>query len=184
MCAMSRRADMFVEDESDARYEPPPQGDERTLLAGFLRWHRETLELKCSGLSPEDMANRSVPPSTMSPLGLVRHLAEVERSWFRRVMSGLNVSWPYSSKDDPDGDFDDAIADADVVEDAWSTWRAEVEFADKFIADAPDLDVTGNHRTLGKVSLRWVLIHMIEEYARHNGHADLLRERIDGRLGE
>jgi uncharacterized damage-inducible protein DinB len=181
---MPSRADMFVDPENDPRDEPAPVGDERTLLVGFLRWQRQTLELKCSGLDAEDLARRSVEPSTMSLLGLVRHMADVERSWFRRTMAGEDAPRIYYSEDDPDGDFDGAVADPVVVEQAWATWRAEVEFADRFTSEAPDLDVTGSSRWQPAVSLRWVLIHMIEEYARHLGHADLMRERIDGALGQ
>ena len=159
-------------------------GDERTLLMGFLRWLRGTLELKCSGLTPEQLTARAVEPSTMSLLGLVRHLAEVERVWFKRRLAGLDVPRIYSSPDDPEGDFDGATADPAVVAEAWATWREEVAFADQFIADAPDLEVFAKGDTQGKVSLRWVLIHMVEEYGRHLGHVDLLRERIDGRLGQ
>ncbi len=176
--------DMFPETGSDPRAEPPPQADERTTLAAFLRWHRQTLELKCSGLDAAALARRSVEPSTMSMLGLVRHLAEVERAWFRRVMAGEDAPPRFYSDTDLDGDFDGAVADPEVVAEAWDAWRAEVAFAERFVADAPDLDVTGNDRWRGAVSLRFVLLHMVEEYARHNGHADLLRQRIDGAAGQ
>lgn len=85
---------------------------------------------------------------------------------------------------EPDADFDAAVADPDVVEQAWQAWRDEIAFAERFVAEAPNLDVTGSNRWMDAVSLRWVLTHMIEEYARHLGHADLLRERIDGRVGQ
>lgn len=175
---------MFVDPDRDPRHEVAAVGDERTLLVGFLRWQRETLELKCTGLDAADLARQSVAPSTMSLLGLVRHMAEVERGWFRRTMAGENAPRLYWSEDDPDGDFDGAAGEAEVVAQAWAAWRGEVEFADGFVSDAPDLEITGNELWRGSVSLRWVLIHMIEEYARHLGHADLLRERIDGRLGQ
>ena len=184
MNASEARADMFVDPEADPRKGPPAVADERATLAAFLRWQRETLELKCSGLGPEELARRAVEPSTMSLLGLVRHLAEVEQGWFRKTMAGQRTTPQFSSEADQDADFDGAVADPEVVAEAWRTWRAEVEFAERFVAEAPSLDVTGSHGRRGPVSLRWVLIHMIEEYARHNGHADLLRERIDGRLGE
>ena len=154
------------------------------MLVSFLRWQRDTLQLKCSGLDAESMAKRSVEPSTMSLLGLVRHMAEVERNWFRRVMAGLDAPPRFYSESDPDGDFDGAAPDADVVAAAWDAWRDEVAFAEQFVAQAPDLDATGNERWRGAMSLRWVLLHMIEEYSRHNGHADLLRERIDGAVGQ
>jgi uncharacterized damage-inducible protein DinB len=180
------RADVFVDPESDERPEPAPRGDERTLLLGFLRWQRETLELKCSGLDAAALARRSVEPSTMSLLGLVRHMADVERGWFRRLMAGQVAPPHFSSDANPDGDFDDAVADPAVVAEAWSLWRDEIAFAERFVTEAPDLDVTGkiDDAWRGPMSLRWVLLHMVEEYARHNGHADLLRERIDGRIGQ
>jgi uncharacterized damage-inducible protein DinB len=182
----SRRADVFIDLDSDPRPDPSPVADERATLVGFLQWQRETLELKCSDLDAASLARRSVEPSTMSLLGLLRHMADVERGWFRRLMAGQDAPPLFASGADPDGDFDGATPDPEVVAEAWEAWRAEVEFADRFVAAAPDLDVTGNipDAWRGPMSLRWVLVHMIEEYARHNGHADLLRERIDGRLGQ
>ncbi len=181
----SPRAGSFIDPTSDPRPDPPGVGDERTLLLGFLTWMRATLELKCAGLTAEQLARRSVPPSTMSLLGLVRHLADVERGWFRRYMAGQDARPRFSSRTDPDGDFDGAVADDAVVEEAWAAWREEVAFADRFVAEAPDLEVLGARADPDNPrSLRWVLIHMIEEYGRHLGHVDLLRERIDGRVGE
>jgi uncharacterized damage-inducible protein DinB len=175
---------MFVDPESDPREGGPTLGDERTTLMEFLRCQRLTLELKCSGLDATDLARRSVEPSTLSLLGLVRHMAEVERTWFRQRLAGQDAPPHYFSDADPDGDFDGAVADPKVVAEAWDTWQAEVTFTDQFVAEAPNLDVTGNHPHRGVFSLREVLVHMVEEYARHNGHADLLRERIDGKVGE
>jgi hypothetical protein len=126
----------------------------------------------------------------MSLLGLVRHLAEVERATFRRLMAGQDVPRLYTSETNRDGDFDDAVADPEVVARAWADWRDEVAFAHGFVADAADLDMTapdaGNEHGSGggSISLREVLVGMIGEYARHMGHADLLRERIDGRIGQ
>lgn len=177
-----RRADRFVEPAADPRLTAIAAGDERAALVEFLRRQRLTLELKCAGLAAEQLARRSVPPSTMSLLGLVRHLADVERAWFRRTMSGLPAARLYRGVRD-DGDFDVADADDAVVVDAWRNWRSECAFTDGFIARAANLDVLGDHHGRA-VTLREVLIHLIEEYARHNGHADLLRERIDGRVGE
>ncbi len=179
-----RFADMFISPEDDPRTEPQRTSDERTTLVGFLRWQRETLELKCSGLGAWDLARRSVEPSTLSLLGLVRHMAEVERGWFRRTLAGQDAPPIYYSASDPDGDFDGAVASPDVVDQAWRDWRAEVEFAGRFVADAPSLDLTVSVGHHGSLSLRWVLVHMIEEYARHNGHADLLRQLIDGAVGQ
>jgi hypothetical protein len=192
--ATSRRADMFTVDgnpsEDDPREHRLRVGDERTTLAESLRCQRLTLELKCEGLDAEAMALRSVPPSTMSLLGLVRHLAEVERGAFRRLLAGQDVPRLYTSKADPDGDFDGAVPDPAVVAAAWAAWRAEAEFATRFVAGAASLDVTADDPQNqhgsggGAMSLREVLVGAIEEYARHMGHADLMRERIDGRLGQ
>lgn len=180
----NRRADMFIEPGADPRTEPPVRGDERDTLVGFLRWQRETLEQKCSGLSDGELARCAVEPSTLSLLGLLRHMADVERGWFRVTMAGQDAPAHYWSE--PDGEFAGAIADPEVVAQAWATWRKEVALAERFVDETPDLGtvakVSGDSR--GPKSLRWVLTHLIEEYARHNGHADLLRERIDGRVGQ
>jgi uncharacterized damage-inducible protein DinB len=181
---MARFADMFVDPDADPRTDPPAQDGERATVTAFLRWQRETLELKCSGLDAADLARRSVEVSTLSLLGLVRHMADVERGWFRRVLAGQDAPPHFFSKDDPDGDFDGAAPDPGLIEEAWEVWRSEVAFAEGFVAEAPDLDVTGDHPWRGPVSLRWVLVHMVEEYARHLGHADLLRQAIDGRVGQ
>jgi hypothetical protein len=192
--ATTRRADMFTADgrpsDDDPREHGVRLGDERTTLVEALRRQRLTLELKCAGLDAEAMARRAVEPSTMSLLGLVRHLAEVERAGFRRLMAGGDAPRLYCSDDDRDGDFDGAVPDPDVVAEAWDAWRGEVEFATRFVADAPSLDITADDPQNvhgsggGAISLREVLVGMIEEYARHMGHVDLLRERIDGRLGQ
>ena len=178
--------DMFIEPERDPRPEPPTTGSERDTLTGFLSWHRGTLELKCSGLDAEALARRSVEPSSLSLLGLVRHMADVERGWFRRLMAGQDAPPRYYSAEEPDGDFDNVRPDPALVAEAWQAWREEIAFADQFIAAAPGLDLAGKRedKWRGPMSLRWVLNHMIEEYARHNGHADLLRERIDGAVGQ
>jgi uncharacterized damage-inducible protein DinB len=176
--------DMWVNPDDDPREGGPTMGDERTTLVEYLRTNRITLEMKCADLTPEQLARRSVPPSTMSLLGLMRHMAEVERSWFRRVLAGQEAPKLYCTPEDRDGDWNGAVADPAVVADAWRAWRDECAFADKFVADAPDLGVSGGTGGDGRISLREVLVHMIEEYARHSGHADLLRERIDGRVGQ
>jgi uncharacterized damage-inducible protein DinB len=183
---MERFADMFIDPDVDPRADAPGQGDERATLVAFLRWQRETLALKCSGLDATDLARRAVDPSTLSLLGLVRHMADVERGWFRRVLAGQDAPPHFTSDTDPDGDFDGAAPDPEVVAQAWEVWRAEVAYADRFVAEAPDLDLPGKipDPWRGPMSLRWVLVHMVEEYARHNGHADLLRQRIDGRVGQ
>ena len=179
-----RRADMFIDLKDDPREDCPTLGDERTTLVETLRSVRLTLEIKCADLDAEAMARRSVEPSTMSLLGLVRHLAEAERATFRGMMAGQDVAPRFCSDADPDGDFDGAVPNPQVVAEAWDAWRAEVDFATRFVAEAPSLDITGNDPWHGATSLREVLVGTIHEYARHLGHADLLRERIDGRIGQ
>jgi uncharacterized damage-inducible protein DinB len=181
--APQHRADLFLAPGSDPREGGPRLADEKTTLAEFLRYQRLTLQVKCDGLDAGQLARRSVEPSTMSLLGLVRHMAEVERAWFRRRFAKQGVPKRYQTEADPDGDFNGAVADPAAVEEAWAAWRAETAFADEFIRDH-DLDFTGEDSAGTPVSLRELLVHMVEEYARHNGHADLLRERIDGRLGQ
>ncbi|MBV9256093.1 MAG: DinB family protein [Actinobacteria bacterium] len=165
------------------RTEPPFRLDERTMLEAWLEYHRATLELKCEGLSVEQLREQSVPPSSLSLLGLVRHMAEVERAWFRRTLADEDVGYIYVSDDDEDADFDD-VPTANPDE-AFATWRAECDHARENAAAVDSLDAVGKRaRRNGDVSLRWIYVHMIEEYARHNGHADLLRERIDGATGD
>src|ERR1022692_519300 len=192
--ATTRRADMFTADgkpsDDDPRENGPTLRDERVTLVESLRCQRLTLEMKCSGLDAEAMARRSVEPSTMSLLGLVRHLAEMERATFRVMMSGQDVPRLFCSGTDRDGDFDGAVPDPQVVAEAWDAWRAEADFATRFVAKAPSLDITGDDPLNqhgsggGPMSLGEGLVGMIEEYARHMGHVDLLRERIDGRIGQ
>jgi uncharacterized damage-inducible protein DinB len=165
------------------RSYPPYIADEPQMLVSWLEFHRATLELKCEGLTPEQLAERSAPPSSLSLLGLVRHLAEVERNWFRRCLADEDVAPIYYSEGNDDGDFDDAdpaSADAD-----FATWRAECAVARANTAACDSLDQIARRQRRGEdVTLRWIMVHMIEEYARHNGHADLIRERIDGAVGE
>ncbi|WP_206323839.1 DinB family protein [Streptomyces sp. HNM0574] len=183
-----RRADMFLPAGDDPRAGAAPPDGERAVLAAFLRGQRATLELKCSGLDAAALARRSAEPSTMSLLGLVRHLADVERGWMRARVAGQNVAPRFRSAADPDGDFDGAVADPEVVAGAWRAWREETAFTDRLLSSASGLDAevryVGHDGGAVRVSLREVVVHLIEEYARHNGHADLLRERVDGRVGE
>jgi uncharacterized damage-inducible protein DinB len=173
-----------MDPDGDPRYANPETHGERANLLDYLRVYRLTMELKCADLDAEQLARRSVPPSTMSLLGLIRHMADVERNWFRRVMAGVDAPPLYWSDDVPDADWNGAVADPEVVAEAWRAWRDEVAFAEGFVADADDLGQRGTMRNGKGVPLRDVLVHMIEEYARHCGHADLLRERIDGRVGQ
>jgi uncharacterized damage-inducible protein DinB len=160
------------------RPEVPLVADERTMLEAWLDYHRATLLLKCAGLSDEQLRLRSSEPSTLSLLGLVRHMTDVERGWFRRGVGGERgpqVAPIYYSDERPDGDFDD-VDDADPAE----TFAAYVDELDRCRAAAAGVPLD---RLAGRHSVRWIYVHMLEEYARHNGHADLLRERIDGATG-
>jgi uncharacterized damage-inducible protein DinB len=162
------------------RVEPDFLLPERELLDAWLEYHRATLRWKCEGLTDEQLKLRSVPPSTMSLLGLVRHMADVERNWFRRVLDGQVAPGLFWSDDNEEGEFDD-VDDADVASN-WATYDAEVAEAQRIVAP---LQLDDNGVRHGKpCSVRWVYTHMIEEYARHNGHADLLRECIDGQTGD
>ncbi|GGX80203.1 hypothetical protein GCM10010358_38190 [Streptomyces minutiscleroticus] len=163
------------------RIGPPAIADERDMLRGYLDFHRATLALKCEGLTDEELRRQSMPPSTLSLLGLVRHMAEVERSWFRRIINGEDIPLVWSD------DFDFQVAydarEADRQE-AFDAWRTEIEHARRIEAAAESLDVIAHDRRKDQtVSLRMVMLHMIHEYARHNGHADFLREGIDGTVG-
>jgi len=183
MTTTEHRADVFVDPDADPREGGPRLGDERTTLTEFLRCQRLTLQLKCEGLDAAQLARRAVEPSTMSLLGLVRHMADVERFWFRREFSGQDEPDRFQTEADPDADFNGAVPDPAVVEEAWTAWREEVAFADRFTRDH-DLGFVSAGSSTSPMSLRELLVHMVEEYARHNGHADLLRERIDGRVGQ
>ena len=160
------------------RTEPPFETDERTMLDNWLEYHRATLELKCAGLTDEQLRTCSVPPSNLSLLGLVRHMAEVEHNWFHFWLGGREPQPRY----DDDQEWD--VAGADVA-DAFAYWRSECAKAREITATFDSLDDVGAGQKRGAgISLRWTLVHMIEEYARHNGHADLLRETIDGTTGD
>lgn len=163
------------------RVPEPLTGDERPMLQGWLDYHRQTLLLKCTGLTAEQLKTAAVEPSTLTLLGLVRHMAEVERWWFRiNVLQDKGLDDLYCPDDDPNGDFDN-VAGADAEAD-FATFLVEVRDADAAVAALPLEHEFPSRR--GPRSLRWVYTHMIEEYARHNGHADLLRERIDGVTGD
>lgn len=155
-------------------------GDERTLADGWLDFHRQTLLWKCGGLSAEQLKLRILEPSGLSLLGLVRHMAEVERDWFRTRFAGQRVGYLYCSDENLDAEFE--VADADAEADL-AAYAREIEFVRRTTA-GHSLDETYLDPRRGvEMSLRWVYSAMIPEYARHNGHADLLRERIDGRTG-
>jgi uncharacterized damage-inducible protein DinB len=178
-------SDMWVSPADDPRTYGDPVGEKATLRE-YLGNYRLTLGMKCGGLDAEQLARRSVPPSTLSLLGLIRHLAQVENSWFQRVLQG-RTDRPrlFKSDDDKNADFNGATADPTVVEEAFAAWNAEIAAADEWL-DGLDEDGLGERVTFseGSVSVRDVLVHVVEEYARHAGHADLLRECIDGRTGQ
>src|SRR4051794_2945012 len=163
------------------RVDEPFTGPERAMLQGWLDWHRRTLLSKCTGLTADQLREAAVPPSNLTLLGLVRHLTEVERACFTLRAAGRTESGPiYISDGNVDADLEE-IADADPAA-AFAAFEAELTAADEAVASLP-LEHEFTHR--GNVfSLRWVYLHMIEEYARHNGHADLLRERLDGTTGD
>ncbi|MBB5868242.1 hypothetical protein F4553_001621 [Allocatelliglobosispora scoriae] len=159
------------------RADLPFHGAERLQLDAWLDFHRDTLLMKCAGLTAAQLRTRSVEPSTLSLLGLVRHMADTERYWFRRQFAAAPLGSLYWTDD---GDFlgvDTADPDAD-----FAAYAAEVRAARETTAGR-SLDETFTSTRGVTIDLRWVYLHMIEEYARHNGHADLLRERIDGATG-
>lgn len=162
------------------RPELPLTGDERSTLTAFLDWHRATFDAKCAGVPRDRLSDKSIPPSDLSLHGLARHLAGIERWAFQIQFAGRDVPLLYYSDDDPNQDFDSLDGD---VDEALAVWRAECAKSREIVA-ASDLDDTGTLLRVGKpVSLRHILVKTIAEYARHDGHADLLRERIDGAVG-
>ncbi|MFG2667721.1 DinB family protein [Streptomyces sp. NPDC048387] len=166
------------------RTEPSTTAGEREMLDGWLDYHRATLAWKCEDLSEEQLRSTPLRPSALSLLGLVRHMAEVERYWFREIFLGEDLPDLYSTAENRDGDFE--FTDADTWADAQKVWREEVELA-RGAAAGRSLDAASDpasHHRGEAFSLRWIYTHMIEEYARHNGHADLLREHIDGVTGD
>ncbi|MER5310599.1 DinB family protein [Streptomyces sp. NPDC002773] len=169
--------------ESVRRVDPSTTSGEREALEQWLDFHRATLARKCEGLDDAQLRTLSAPPSDLNLLGLVRHMAEVERGWFRRTLAGEETQWIYST--DEDNDRDIHTTDEDTYEEAYATWQAEIDHARSVAADRGLDDLgDGKHRSGRPYNLRWIYLHMIEEYARHNGHADLIRERIDGVTGD
>ncbi len=167
---------------SEKRHYPPRRAGDREMILGWLAFHRATLSAKCEGLSEEQLRRRSVPPSTLSLLGLVRHLAEVERGWVPPY-AGEKLPPLFCTEASPDGDFED-LDDIDT-EASFEAWRTECARSDAIISGAESLDETDadDGGAEDSYSLRWIVLHVMEEYARHNGHADLLRQSIDGSVG-
>ncbi|MEU7576489.1 DinB family protein [Streptomyces sp. NPDC041068] len=165
----------------DKRVGPPHFGSERDMLRAFLDYHRATLAMKCEGLTDEELRQQSMPPSTLSLLGLVRHMAEVERSWFRRVFEDNEAPLVWSDRIDFQAAYD---ASKSTRAEAFAAWEAEVENSRRVEREADSLDQAGLQPRWGEeVSLRMALVHVLLEYGRHNGHADFLREGIDGTVG-
>ena len=162
--------------------DPARNGDERATLTGFLEDQRSTLAWKCQGLTDAQLKEPSVPPSGLTLLGLVRHMAEVERAWFRRHLSAEPIGRIWGTDARPGADFD-GVADADAAE-AFAAWGEECRVARSILKELDSLDVTFTMAGNPPMSARCIVNHMIEEYSRHNGHADLLRERIDGKTGD
>ncbi len=177
--------DMWAPPPDDPRTFGAPVGELATYRE-YLSNYRLTIRMKCDDLDAEQLARRSVPPSSMSLLGLVRHLAGVEAHWFRRVLDEHpELPQMFERGKGTDEDFDGAVADPTVVREAFSAWEAEVAFADAWIDAIDDSDLGRQVAHHGaSVAVRDVVVHLIEEYARHAGHADLLREAIDGRTGQ
>ncbi|MDQ2811920.1 MAG: DinB family protein [Actinomycetota bacterium] len=166
---------------SDNRVGPPSFGSERDMLRAFLDYHRATLAMKCEGLTDEELRQQSMPPSALSLLGLVRHLAEVERAWFRRVFEDNAAPMVWSGKIDFQAAFGAGLSTRD---EAFAAWEAEVENSRRIEREADSLDLAGYQPRWGEeISLRMVMVHVLLEYGRHNGHADFLREGIDGTAG-
>jgi uncharacterized damage-inducible protein DinB len=174
---------MWVDEADDPRERENYSRGEKEVYVEYLDRYRKTLEMKCEDLDAEQLARRSVPPSTMSLLGLVRHMTAVEHNWFQRRLQGKEEPRPYNSESDPDEDFNGAVADPAVVEEAFERWREQVRLAEDYLDGQDDLGATVVLRG-DDVEVRDIVVHMIEEYARHCGHADLLRECIDGRVGQ
>ncbi|MET8754288.1 DinB family protein [Streptomyces sp. NPDC004667] len=171
--------DMWADPDDDPRNTEgnSPDGEFATLL-DFLTNYRMTLRMKCEGLDPEQLARRSVPPSTMSLLGLLRHLAEVERDWRNWITDGDPLAKLYGARD---GDFHGAVAEQAVVDAAYADLEREQAATDAALAEHADL---GERVGKDGIAVRELLVHRVEEYARHCGHADLLRECVDGRVGQ
>lgn len=177
---------MFVPPDEDPRTESSPVGELATYRE-YLTNFRLTLELKCRDLTPDELATRSAAPSTLSLLGLVRHMAHVEHTWFQRVLqSRVDEPRPYFDPDDRDVEFNAITGTQDEVDEAFATWKAQIAQGDAWLdtqSDATMADEVTYDRDRHIGTKRDILVHLIEEYARHCGHADLLRERIDGRTG-
>lgn len=167
--------------EAPERLHIPFNGPERLQLESWLDFYRATLLEKCDGLNAAQLKERPVAPSTLSLLGIVRHMTFVEQVWFETTFAGLDTVGYYKTEGDRDADFNDL--DGDAVETVFDLYE-RVARVSRDLAAGHDLDEQVKKPRRGRnVDLRWIYVHMIEEYARHCGHADLIRELIDGRTG-
>jgi uncharacterized damage-inducible protein DinB len=173
--------------DQDPRFDGKPVGELATYR-DYLRNYRLTLELKCQDLTPEQLATPSVPPSSLSLLGLIRHMAQVEHTWFQRALQGnLDEPRPFGDADDPDIEFTDAVGTQECVDEAFEEWKRQIARAEDWLHAQSDESMATQlvYNSDGETTtVRDILVHMVEEYARHCGHADLLRESIDGRTGQ
>lgn len=162
------------------RAEQPGDGDERSILTGWLAFHRDALAAKCHNLTDDQLVTRAAEPSSLSLLGLVRHMAEMERAYGGWALGPkADLEWVWGTyENDTEHDFD---CDASMVDESMRRWQGEMRNTNEALAQHPTLDESGDGNGY---SVRWNLAKLIGEYARHNGHADLIRERIDGQTGE
>ena len=172
--------------DAPERQEPSTTADERAMLDGWLDYHRATLLTKCAGLTDEQLRIRSVEPSGLSLIGLLRHMTIVEYAWFEKVFTGAPERDLYSSPDDVDYEIN--AVDEATADEAYAEFTKACAVSRR-LAEGRSLDEIAEYArpggdTVDRFSLRWIVTHMIEEYARHNGHADLLRERVDGEVGD
>lgn len=177
----------WLPSDQDPRFDGKPVGELATYRE-YLRNYRLTLELKCDDLTPEQLAARSVPPSTLSLLGLVRHMAYVEHTWFQRALQGrVDQPRPFTDPDDRDIEFNGAVGTQECVDEAFGEWKRQIALAEDWLHEQTDESMATElvYNSDGETTtVRDILVHMVEEYARHCGHADLLRECIDGRTGQ
>jgi hypothetical protein len=173
---------LMAADPDIPRSDPDLQTDELTVLGQYLDFHRATLEMKSAGLSESDLKRRAVPTSNLTLLGLVRHLTDVEYGWFAEWLDGQPQQNRYFTADEPNADFDNL--DSEPVSDVWAAYHAQLTESRRILGTFASGDEMARGGPGRPRNVRWIAVHMIEEYARHNGHADLLREAIDGATGE
>lgn len=171
-------------DNIPPRIEPDLLSEEKRALDEWVDFHRATLLMKCQGLSSEQLKTKAVEPSVLTLLGLVRHMSEVERGWFRRHAAQEDIDYHYCTDEDPDAgllSIEGADASADLAHFVNECQRSREATANRSLDEV--VPSRGHHADRTR-NVRWIYLHMIEEYARHNGHADFLRERIDGVTGD